>query len=263
MSHQSDQSTPKSADEATQANRFTDVLLSNTSHELRTPLTAILGFTAVLQDELPERYQEFLDPIALNGHRLLHTLNAILDLARLHAGMITVHPSPLDVSEVVSGVVQGFAAQARQKGVLLHLVPTREPVRAKLDPELLRRIISYLVDNAVKFTGEGGTVTVTVERLGGLVRVHVRDTGIGIDERFMPHLFDEFRQESTGLTRSHEGSGLGLAITARLVVLMGGRICVQSQKGRGSNFSVCFHALAAQNGTFSSEGDRSALPRHG
>ncbi len=263
MAIKPNQSNPDSADEATQANRFTDALLSNTSHELRTPLTAILGFTALLQDELPERYQEFLDPIALNGHRLLCTLNAIVDLSRLHAGMVTAHPSPLDLADVVADVVQGFATQARQKELLLHLVPTPEPIRASLDAELLRRILGYLVDNAVKFTGEGGTVTVTVGRLRGLVRVHVRDTGIGIDERFMPHLFDEFKQESTGLARSHQGSGLGLAITARLVALMGGRICVQSEKGRGSKFSVCFPVLAHRNGTISSKGDGSALPRHG
>lgn len=269
MANHPDHSTPNSAgtddtctdsaEEAAQADRFTDALLSNTSHELRTPLTAILGFTAVLQEELPERFKEFLDPIEHNGQRLLHTLNALLDLARLRAGMVEVNPEPLDVTDLVAHIVQGFAAQAEQKGLYLHLVPSPQPIRATTDPHLLQRILNHLVDNAVKFTGKEGTVTVTVARRDDQVHIHVRDTGVGIDESFLPHVFEEFKQESTGLARSHEGNGLGLSITARLVALMDGQISVQSQKGSGSIFSVSFPILAARNGTTCGNGNGSAF----
>ena len=135
--------------------------------------------------------------------------------------------------------MQLLAPLARQNNLQFDFVRPPEPLYARLDHQYLDRILTNLIGNAIKFTDTGG-VSVEVEQRGDRVCVQVRDTGIGIDESFLPHLFDEFKQESSGLARSHEGNGLGLTITARLVELMDGRIEVQSEKGKGSVFTISF-----------------------
>ncbi|MGI9175718.1 MAG: ATP-binding protein [Rhodothermales bacterium] len=228
-------------DELHQANKLKDEFLATTSHELRTPLTAILGFTSILREELPEHYHEFLFLIDDSGKRLLHTLSSLLDLAKLRSGMMALQPETIDVAHRVRKVVHLLTPLAREKQLTLKLSPPKHPVVASLDGYGLERILYNLVGNAIKFTEEGG-VEVKVEQQDGWVHIHVRDTGIGIDADFRPSLFTEFQQESSGLARSHQGSGLGLAVTARLVELLDGKIDVQSEKGEGSTFTVSFHA---------------------
>ena len=230
-------------EELQQANKLKDEFLATTSHELRTPLTAILGFTSVLREELPASYHEFLHLIDDSGKRLLDTLNALLDLAKLRSGMMQLQRERVDVAHRTRKVVRLLTPLAREKRLSLRLVPPKQPSFALLDGHGFERILYNLVGNAIKFTEEGG-VTVEVEHRGGRVLVRVRDTGIGIDEAFLPDLFTEFQQESSGLARSHQGSGLGLAITARLVELLGGRIEVESRKGQGSTFTVSFPEAA-------------------
>ncbi|QXD15865.1 histidine kinase [Rhodocaloribacter litoris] len=229
-----------------QANKLKDEFLATTSHELRTPLTAILGFTEVLKYELPEDapYREFLGIIEESGNRLMQTLTSLLEIAKLRAGVMEVQRHPVDLARHAAEVVRMFSEAARKKGLELALVPPPEPVYALLDEAAFERVLSNLVSNAVKFT-EKGSVTVAFSRDAEWVHVHVQDTGIGISEAFLPHLFEEFRQESDGLSRSHEGTGLGLAITAKLVELMDGKISVQSKKGEGSCFTVSFRACAS------------------
>ena len=222
-----------------QANRLKDEFLANTSHELRTPLTAILGFTQILKDELPDTFLELLDPIESNGERLLHTLNSLLEVARLRAGTLELERRPVNVGDQAAEVLRLLAPLAQQGALSLDLERPPAPLFANLDRHCFEQILNNLVGNAIKFTEAGG-VTVRVEQQDERVCVHVRDTGIGIDESFIPLLFEEFKQESTGLARSHEGNGLGLAITARLVELMDGEIVVQSEKGKGSVFTVSF-----------------------
>ncbi|WP_456424817.1 sensor histidine kinase [Rhodocaloribacter sp.] len=226
-----------------QANKLKDEFLATTSHELRTPLTAILGFTEVLKYEVPEDapYREFLGIIEESGNRLMQTLTSLLEIAKLRAGVLDINLEPVDLARQAQDVVRMLSELARKKGLELELVPPPEPLYAMLDEHAYERILSNLIGNAVKFT-EKGQVVIGFERAGDQVRVHIQDTGIGIAETFLPHLFEEFRQESDGLSRSHEGTGLGLAITARLVKLMNGEITVQSHKGKGSIFTVSFPA---------------------
>ncbi|WP_457652810.1 ATP-binding protein [Rhodocaloribacter sp.] len=226
-----------------QANKLKDEFLATTSHELRTPLTAILGFTEVLKYEVPEDapYREFLGIIEESGNRLMQTLTSLLEIAKLRAGVLDINLEPVDLARQAQDVVRMLSELARKKGLELELVPPPEPLYAMLDEHAYERILSNLIGNAVKFT-EKGRVVIGFERAGDRVRVHIQDTGIGIAETFLPHLFEEFRQESDGLSRSHEGTGLGLAITARLVKLMNGEITVQSHKGKGSIFTVSFPA---------------------
>ncbi len=226
-------------DRLRQADLLKDQLLSNTSHELRTPITAILGFTSVLKDEAPQNMQEFLDIIEENGHRLMRTVTSMVDFARLQAGVIELNREPVEVSREVEQVVSRLAHLARKKQLYFEFAQPEDHVHAWLDKKCLERITENLLTNAIKFTEEGG-VTVRVNVDDDSVYIRVEDTGIGMDSDFMPELFKAFKQESSGLTRSHEGSGLGLAITARLVELMEGEIDVKTSKSEGTVVTVSF-----------------------
>ena len=220
------------------ANKMKDEFLASASHELRTPLTAILGFTSVLKEEVPPENMEFLSLIDENGKRLLQTINSLLDLAKLRAGMLELNFSRIDVGEKVEEVVDLLTQLAKNQGLYLEVHRPSEHVMARLDDHCFERILYNLIGNAIKFTQYGG-VSVIAERTSKYVLVHVKDTGIGIDENFIPMLFDEFKQEPANHMRV-EGSGLGLTITAELVELMDGAITVESKKGVGSTFTVSF-----------------------
>ena len=229
-----------------QANELKDNFLANTSHELRTPLTTILGFTDVLKEEVEGPHVEFVDMIEQSGERLLRTLNALLDLAKLRSGVMKAQLEKVDVTATAEDVVNMFQHEAAQKGLDLHLEKPDEPAYAALDDRYYEQILDNLISNAVKFTDDGH-VTVAITRHGEAVQVTVEDTGVGIDEEFLPYLFEDFKQESSGLDRDHGGSGLGLAITARLVELMNGEVDVESEKGVGTTFTVRFPTYATQD----------------
>ncbi|PSQ89022.1 MAG: hypothetical protein BRD45_04625 [Bacteroidetes bacterium QS_8_64_10] len=161
----------------------------------------------------------------------------MLDMARLERDELVVEMKEVDVLAEARETVSLYKHTARQQS--LDLSVEGSSTRAHLDPACLHRILNNLVGNALKFTDEG-RVTVRVEDANEQVRLLVRDTGVGIDDEFLPHLFDEFRQESGGLDREHGGSGLGLAITKRLVELMNGTISVESEADAGTTFTVSF-----------------------
>ncbi|HYE96599.1 MAG TPA: HAMP domain-containing sensor histidine kinase [Rubricoccaceae bacterium] len=229
--------------QAEEVARLKSAFLANMSHEIRTPLTAILGFADVLGQEVTDpQHQEFVELIARGGRRLMDTLTSVLDLARLQSGGMTLTLGPVDVAEVARDAVEALRPLARAKGLALAAhVPTG--VYARADRAALQRVLLNLLSNAVKFTTEG-RVVLAIDAAGPAVRLRVSDTGRGIGPAFLPRLFDEFRQESTGHARSHEGSGLGLAITKGLVDLMGGAIAVESVPGIGSTFTVTLVAAA-------------------
>ncbi len=221
--------------------RLKSSFVANMSHEVRTPLTAILGFATVLSEELEGEQRELVEIIKQSGERLLETLNSVLDLARLESEALGLDPRALNLGDELLAAARLFGPMAEKKGLALELEVPDEAVRAQLDRALLHRVVSNLLSNAIKFTEEGEVRLVLVS-LGNEVQIQVKDTGIGIDESFQPHLFEEFKQESTGLARTHTGSGLGLAITRRLVEQMHGRIEVHSVKGEGATFTVTFPA---------------------
>ena len=226
--------------------RLKDAFLANMSHEIRTPLTSIIGFADVLASDVapPEDNQEFAHLIRQSGERLMATLNSVLDLAQLEGGTLELTPTAFDAGGLARQVLDLFRIRAAERGLDLALdAPEALPV--VLDAGALSRVLTNLVSNALKFTSEGG-ITVHLAADAETLTLRVEDTGIGISEDFLPHLFDEFQQESSGMTRGYEGSGLGLAITRRLVELMDGRIEVESEKGRGSVFTVSLprHAVS-------------------
>ena len=224
------------------ARRKSDFLASM-SHEIRTPLTGIIGFAGVLAEEGDGEHREFARLIEQNGRRLVGTLNSVLDLAKLESNGLDLIPEPLDVIEEVRQVVLLLSPLADGKGIKLGLRTEEAELIAPLDIVCLHRILNNLVGNAIKFT-DAGHVTIEVVATESYVQIDVVDSGIGIDAEFLPHLFDEFRQEAQEVQEmkesGREGSGLGLAITKKLVTTMGGRITVESTKGEGSRFSLTF-----------------------
>ena len=241
----------KEAKEAAEAsNRAKSTFLANVSHEIRTPLTSIVGFTSFLAKQVSDEQVEFIKLIEQSGKRLMDTLDAVLRLAKLEADHIEVEFEHLVVAEEVNQVVQLFQKEAEKKGLdmTIEVKPEAQAAKARLDSGALGSILQNLISNAIKFTEEG-EVNVAVytepDSANGQpaephVHVSVEDSGNGIAPEFLPHLFDSFRQESTGANRSHEGSGLGLSIAKQLTELMDGTIDVESVMGEGSTFTVSF-----------------------
>lgn len=217
--------------------RFKSTLLNNISHEIRTPLAGMIGFSEVLEEELDEPHRELAGLIRESGRRLLETLNTLLDMARIEAGAFVLAPESFDAVDEVRGSVRVFQRLLEDKGLQMELKLPESPLLVCLDRNALHRIIVNLVSNAIKFTEEG-TIRVELTTENNRLRLVVQDTGVGIDPAFLPHLFEEFRQEAHQKKPAYSGSGLGLAITHRLVEMMGGCIEVQSEKGKGSTFTV-------------------------
>jgi len=212
--------------------------LTNMSHEIRTPLTAVIGFASLLTSRVAEEHRAAVNRIQEGGQRLLETLNAVLLLSRLEAGRSNFNAQAIDIVKEVRKAVSTFENEARKKGLEISVdIPFRERPYVNADQSALVSILQNLISNAVKFTYYG-SIVVSVRAQDDTVDIGVKDTGIGIGEDFIPHLFDDFRQESSGLRRQHEGTGLGLAIAKRLVEEMGGAISVSSRKGLGSTFTV-------------------------
>ena len=235
--------------ELAHATRMKDEFLANMSHELRTPLNAILGMAEVLQDEVfgprNESQQRAIRTIEHSGTHLLELINDILDLAKIEAGQMSVDRVPVAVSYLCSSSVPFVQAQAQAKGITLRLeVPDTLP-DVLGDERRLRQVLINLLNNAVKFTPDGGTVTLAAQRLEAQregedprLRLTVSDTGIGIAPADLDQLFQPFVQIDSTLNRQYSGTGLGLALVKRMVDLQGGQVQVRSTVGVGSHFSV-------------------------
>ena len=223
------------------ASRAKSAFLANMSHEIRTPLTTVTGFLPLLEDGPEEDRKKYLELIQAGAGRLKEMLESIMTLARLEAGKSDLALEQVHVVEEAEEVTRLMETKASRKGLRLRFVKEHHgsPLVALLDPGAVTSILGNLISNAIKFTSEG-RITVTVGASDGQAFVRVEDTGPGIDEAFLGHLFDPFEQESTGMGRVHEGSGLGLAIAKQLVEAMSGEIKVESVKGEGTTFTVWF-----------------------
>jgi signal transduction histidine kinase len=223
------------------SNRLKSEFLSNMSHELRTPLNSILALSRILimknKKVLPDEHLGFLDIIQRNGNQLLTLINDILDLSKIESGRIEIKPETVSPASVIQLIAENLEQQAIDKGVTLTVEIPGDLPHIMSDENRLHQVFQNIIGNAVKFTEEGG-VTVTALHEGGLVKVMVSDTGIGIEEAHLESIFDEFRQIDGTLTRKYEGTGLGLAIARKSLDLIGGRVTVDSVPGRGSVFTV-------------------------
>lgn len=243
-------------DQLSRANRMKDEFLATTSHELRTPITAMISAAEILQSEIPldVPYREFANMIDESGRRLMSTLSGILDIAQIRAGTLEMAPEDVNIGEVVEVVLGQYRDSAQSKGLYLNAFISPCPL-AWIDRTAAERIVTQLMSNAVKFTEHGG-VQVRVESEDGFVRLSVRDTGVGVDESYIPRLFDEFQQESHGEAREHIGTGLGLAIVSGLSKAVGASVHVNSKKGVGSVFEVIFPCKPPVKGLRTGMADR-------
>jgi len=222
--------------------------VSTVSHELRTPLTSIYGFAETLlrQDVMfgEEERQTFLRYIASESQRLTSIVDTLLNVARLDTGDLQVNLAEMDVRDVVGEVLETAAATEGDGRFVVELPD--EPLAAKADPEKLRQVCSILVDNALRYSPDGGTVTVGAARRQDTVEVSVADEGIGIPQADQEQIFRKFyRGADAELRAGAGGTGLGLFIARGLVTAMGGRIWVSSREGEGSRFAFELPAAAA------------------
>ena len=218
-----------------ESERLKSELVSIVSHELRTPLASVLGFTSLLltRDVPPEEQRRYLEIIDAQGRRLSTLLNDFLDIERLEEGQLKLARELFDLGELVSEQAQLFAGQSDKHTLDVDLRSTPLPVRG--DPNRLAQVVGNLLSNAIKYSPEGGTVTVVGEREDNLVRVSVRDEGLGIPHELQQEVFGKFFRGDAAAS-GIAGSGLGLTIARSVIEAHGGQINVKSASGEGSVF---------------------------
>ncbi len=253
-----------------EANRLKSDFLASMSHELRTPLNSILGFSDVLQgfDTLSEKQKRYAANIQKSGRLLLEMINDILDLAKVEAGKMEVRATRFDLVHLVEGQCEVVRSLAEDKNIDLQIeldlgspslndaleIPKGDvhetdsyqspSLLVEQDQAKIQQILTNLISNAIKFTPQGGIITIVVGSLDeSTFRITVNDTGVGIAEHDHEAIFEKFRQVRTtedgdALTREYSGTGLGLSIVRELCRLLGGEISLQSQLGKGSTFRV-------------------------
>lgn len=237
-----------------QAERMTELkssLLANISHEIRTPLTSIMIWTTVLRESgqeasrLSKTQRRALKTIERSAQRLTDTLDSVLTLAQLAGRAITPEPRRLSLQDMAADMVAKMEDLAAKKDLDISLEVQGERSDIMADPRFLTRVLAHLASNAVKFTPEGA-IKVSVSGDGERVILQVEDTGVGIEPEFIPEVFEDFAQESSGLSRAYEGSGLGLATSKRLLEMMDAQIALESEKDEGTLVTLTFESADAQ-----------------
>lgn len=232
-----------------ESNRLKSEFLANVSHELRTPLNSIIGFAELLRelasgdDEIDSKRKRYLSNILDSGRSLLEMINELLEMAKIEAGRMEVNIEPTSISDLLEGLAGIMRPQAELKSIELRTQVSRTLPMVDTDPGKLQQILYNFISNAIKFTPQSGTVTLTADRLTRQdnrpgVRLGVADTGPGIPYDMQDTIFEKFRQVDASHTRQHAGTGLGLAICRELAEMLGASVSLVSEPGRGATFYV-------------------------
>ena len=234
------------AEQAQAASKAKSTFLSNMSHDIRTPMNAIIGFTniALHQDSVPEMHN-CLKKIEESSDHLLSLLNDVLDLSRIESGKVEFSPVPTNITAVTDSVIEIVKGMLlnRELNFEVHREPLQNPY-VMTEPVRIREILVNILNNAVKFTKDGGTIRFDAGGRPGVDAQHIvicyriKDTGSGMSEDFQKKIFDEFAQEENGARTQYKGTGLGMPISKKYIELMGGTITVDSRKGVGTTFTV-------------------------
>jgi signal transduction histidine kinase/CheY-like chemotaxis protein/HAMP domain-containing protein len=224
-----------------EASRLKTNFLSNMSHELRTPLNSVIALSGVLNRRLAGKIEEeeysYLDVIERNGKRLLALINDILDISRIESGRQDMEIAPFNANSLIAEAVGMIMPQAKQNNTELHHNDSQASLLLTSDADKCRHILQNLIGNAVKFT-ENGKVEVAAHLVENGIAITVKDSGIGIAEDQLEHIFDEFRQADSSTSRRFGGTGLGLALARKYATMLGGTISVKSTVGLGSEFTL-------------------------
>ena len=225
--------------QAETANRAKSEFLANMSHELRTPLNAIIGFAEVMESGIfgalgSGKYEEYCRDIRSSGQYLLSVINDILDMSRIEAGRVSLTKRPVDVKESIERALRLVGEQVRAKDLTVTVDVTPEDMTVQADERGLHQILLNLLQNATKFTPEGGCITVRTRPAVGAINIYVEDNGIGIPQHALHKLGRPFEQVETEFSKSYKGSGLGLAIARSLAELHGGSLRIKSQEDVGT-----------------------------
>jgi signal transduction histidine kinase/DNA-binding response OmpR family regulator len=228
--------------ELTEANHHKTVFLANMSHELRTPLNAILGFSELLIDAPDGQFPNttkirFLEQIHSSGKHLLGLINDILDLAKIEAGQMELHLQAVAVADVLGQVAATVEPLLAKKHMTLE-TEAASAGQITADEGKLKQMVLNLVSNAIKFTAEGGAISIKAIRAGSRLQIVVADNGIGIADADIKRIFHEFQQVDSGANRKQQGTGLGLTLTRSFAALHGGDVRLESELGKGSRFTI-------------------------
>ena len=236
----------RSAEEARMANAAKTRFLFNMSHDIRTPMNAIIGFTHLLSDNLADikKSREYIGKIQSSSNLLLMIINQVLEMARIESGKTVLNKQAVNLREVVQSMNTVFEPEIKEKSLRYHSLVDIEHEHVLCDRTKLEEIVLNIVSNAIKYTEPGGRIILTLKEQActdankAAYELTVEDTGIGMDEAYLPHIFEEFSREHTTTETKIAGTGLGLPIVKSLVELMGGTIAVQSKIGVGTVFTV-------------------------
>ena len=245
----------KEARDANAANIAKTTFLNHMSHDIRTPMNAIVGFTDIAMKRKPDKEVEnCLKKIRQSSEYLMTLINDVLDISHIESGKLEYKPVPADLRDMINTVLSIARGYIENRD--LNLYVSREELKTPYvmaDELRIREVLLNIISNAVKFTKDGGSISLVAENAPGndehhiIVRYRISDTGIGMSEEFQTRIFDEFSQENNGARTSYKGTGLGMAIAKQYVDLMGGKIEVSSRQGVGSTFTVEIPLLIAEH----------------
>jgi len=229
-------------DNSKELERLKDTFLSVLSHELRTPLNVILGYASLIRESLGEKISAddkiYLDNLQSGSERLFRSLSQMLDFAQLESGSYKISMEVVDLNTYLKNSITLFEEKAKSKNLDIKSNLSETPIHVNVDIQCLQNVMENLLENAIKFTQKGFVeIETTILKEKSLVLVKISDSGIGISNEYMDHLFRPFSQEDLEIGRTYEGNGLGLALTKRYIEKMGGSLLVDSIKGVGSTFT--------------------------
>ena len=252
---------------AEKANRAKTTFLNNMSHDMRTPMNAIMGFTNLAKKNLHDtgKIEDYLTKINVAGDHLLSLINDVLDMSRIESGKIELEQSPMSLKDMLEEINTIMVGDMREHGLEFTIDNTTDHDFVECDRLRLKQIIINLLSNAMKFTPEGGSVTISVTETPGekadigSYTIVVEDTGIGMSPEFCKRVFEAFERERTSTVSGIQGTGLGMSITKKLVDMMGGHISVESEVGIGTTFTIVLHLVTCDTAVSQAEQEAEAV----